>query len=203
MTTLILATDAPAVPGPPQGRWSYADWETLPDDGNRYEIIDGVLYMSTAPSFFHQWIVLELVEHIAIPAKQQGLAIPAIAPIGVLMPGCDPVQPDFVLVLAAKASIIHDRRIFGVPDVIVEILSPGNRRYDEQVKLLAYAHAGLPEYAIVDPAARTLSHYRLDAPGRYSGPRVFDATQRFSFDCLPDFDMAVSDLFAGSPDTTL
>ena len=40
MTSLIISTDAPAVAGPPQGHWTYADWETLPDDGNRYEIID-------------------------------------------------------------------------------------------------------------------------------------------------------------------
>jgi hypothetical protein len=44
MTTLVIPTDAPAVVGPSQGRWTYADWEGLPDDGNRYEIIDGVLY---------------------------------------------------------------------------------------------------------------------------------------------------------------
>jgi hypothetical protein len=50
MTTLVISTDAPAVAGPPQGQWTHADWETLPDDGNRYEVLDGVLYMSTAPS---------------------------------------------------------------------------------------------------------------------------------------------------------
>jgi hypothetical protein len=44
MTTLVIPTEAPAVPGPPQGQWTYADWEDLPDDGNRYEIIDGVVY---------------------------------------------------------------------------------------------------------------------------------------------------------------
>ena len=62
------------MPGPPQGQWTYADWEELPDDGNRYEIIDGVLYMTTAPSFFHQWIVNRLERHITIPAEDQGLA---------------------------------------------------------------------------------------------------------------------------------
>lgn len=55
MTALIVPTDAPVIAGPPQGRWTFADWQTLPDDGRRYEIIDGVLYMTTAPSTFHQW----------------------------------------------------------------------------------------------------------------------------------------------------
>ena len=202
-TILVLPTDAPVIAGPPQGQWTYDDWEALPDDENRYEIIDGVVYMSTAPSSFHQWIVLQLVEHIGIPAKQQGLALPFFAPIGVLMPGCDPVQPDFVLVLTSRSHIFQDRRIRGVPDVIVEILSPGNHRYDEQVKLPAYARAGLPEYAIVDPARRLVQHYVLEAPGRYAGPRVYDAAQHLRFACLPAIAVPVADLFAGAPDTSL
>src|SRR5947199_132188 len=108
MTALVLSTDAPTVPGPPQGQWTYADWEELPDDGNRYEIIDGVLYMTTAPSSFHQWIVNRLERHITIPAEDQGLAFAFTAPIGVIMPGCDPVQPDFVVVLASRESIFRE-----------------------------------------------------------------------------------------------
>jgi Uma2 family endonuclease len=75
MTALIVPTDAPAVAGPPQGHWTYADWETLPDDGNRYEVIDGVLYMTTAPSTFHQWIVKRLERYIGIPLEDQGLGV--------------------------------------------------------------------------------------------------------------------------------
>jgi len=203
MTTLVISTDAPAVAGPPQGHWTYADWEQLPDDGNRYEIIEGALYMTTAPSSFHQWIVQQLVRYVAIPAVDQGLAFTFPAPIGVIMPGCDPVQPDFVVVLGSRASIIRDRRIMGVPDVIVEILSPGNTAYDQRVKLEAYARAGVPEYAIVDPATRTVSHYRLEALGRYADPRVHGAAEVMSFDCLPTICVPVGELFAGAPDTTL
>src|SRR5207248_4555165 len=199
MTALVIPTDAPSVPGPPQGQWTYADWEELPDDGNRYEIIDGVLYMTTAPSSFHQWIVNRLERHITIPAEDQGLAFAFPAPIGVIMPGCDPVQPDFVVVLASRAAIIRDRRIMGVPDVIVEILSPGNTAYDQQVKYEAYARAGVPEYAVVNPATRTLSHYRLKAPGRYAVPRVHAADEVMSFDCLPAIHVPIRELFAGAP----
>ena len=89
MTVLILPTDAPSVAGPPQGQWTHALWETLPDDGNRYEVIAGVLYFSTVPSIFHQWVILRLVELVGTPAKQQGLAIPFFAPIG----SCDSRPP--------------------------------------------------------------------------------------------------------------
>ncbi len=205
MVTLAIPTDAdaPAVYGPPQGRWTYADWERLPDDNNQYEIIDGVLYMSTAPSYFHQYIILNLVQYVGIPAKTTGLALPAFAPIGVIMPGCDPVQPDFLIVLSSRVSIIHDRRVWGAPDLIVEILSRGNAPYDREVKLAACAGAGVPEYAIVDPRARTLSHYHLDAHGAYGSPRVYGAADALSFACLPTITLTVGDLFAGAPDTTL
>ena len=203
MTALVLPTDAPAVPGPPQGHWTYAHWEELPDDGNRYEIIDGVLYMTTAPSSFHQWIVNRLERHITIPVEDQGLAFAFTAPIGVIMPGCDPVQPDFVVVLASRKSIFREGRIKGVPDLLVEILSPSNKAYDQQVKLEAYARAGVPEYAIINPSARTLSHYRLEVAGRYAAPHVYGEVEVVSFDCLPTIAVPVGGLFAGAPDTTL
>ncbi len=203
MTSLVISTDAPVVAGPPQGHWTYADWETLHYDGNRYEIIDGVLYMTTAPSNFHQWIVKRLERYIGIPAEDQGLAYTFPAPIGLLMPGCDPVQPDYLVILKASAAIIVDRRIRGVPDIIIEIQSPSNSAYDERVKLVAYALAGVPEYAIIDPRARTLSHYRLDILGRYAYPQIFGEGQTMLFDCLPTLPLVIADLFAGAPDTTL
>ena len=167
MTTLVIPTEAPAVPGPPQGQWTYVHWESLPDDGNRYEIIDGMVYMTTAPSSFHQWITGRLWRYIGLPVEDQGLGFAYNAPIGLIMPGCDPVQPDFVVVLRQRASIIHDRRIWGVPDLIVEILSPGNSAYDEEIKRDAYARAGVAEYAIVDPRNRELIHYVRDSSGQY------------------------------------
>jgi Uma2 family endonuclease len=203
MTALVLPTDAPAVPGPPQGQWTYADWEGLPDDGNRYEVIDGVLYMTTAPSSFHQWIVNRLVRYMAIPAEDQGLAFALTAPIRVIMPGCDPVQPDFVVVLASRKSIFREGRIMGAPDLIVEILSGGTKVYDQEVKLDAYARAGVAEYAIIDPRARTLSHYRLKVSGRYASPRVYGEAEVARFDRLPTISVPVGGLFAGAPDTTL
>jgi Uma2 family endonuclease len=203
MTALVLSTDAPAVSGPPQGHWTYADWEELPDDGNRYEIIDGVLYMTTVPSSFHQWIIKQLVRYIAIPAEDQRVAFAFTAPIGVIMPACDPVQPDFVVVLASRTSIFREGRIMGAPDLIVEILSRGIKAYDQDVKLDAYARAGVPEYAIIDLGARTLSHYRLKVSGRYASPHVYGEAEVARFDCLPTISVPVGDLFAGAPDTTL
>ncbi len=203
ITLPILTAAGYSVRGPAQGNWTHADWEQLPDDGNRYEIIEGVLYMTTAPSFFHQWIIRRFDQYVGIPAEQQGLGFAATAPVGVLMPGCDPVQPDFVLVLKQNAAIIHDRRIRGVPDLIVEVISPGSSDYDEGVKLDAYAKAGVPEYVVVDPAARKLRLYALAAPGKFAEPREYGEGDSLSFACLPDISLKVSDLFANAPDTTV
>ncbi len=92
--------------------------------------------------------------YVGVPLEPQGLAYAATAPIGLLMPGCDPVQPDFVLVRYTNAGIISDRRIRGIPDLIAEVLSPGNPEQDTETKCHAYARAGLPEYWIIRPQTR-------------------------------------------------
>jgi Uma2 family endonuclease len=203
MRALVISTDAPSVHGPPQGHWSYADWELLPDDGNTYEIINGVLYMTTAPRTFHQWIQQRLYRFIGIPVEDRQFGYVFTAPVGLLMPGCDPVQPDFVFVRQANAGILADGRIRGVPDLIVEILSPGSVIYDAQVKLVAYAMAAVPEYAIVNPRTRTLERYWLHSPGRYNGPQTFGESDDMRFDCLPEVTLRIADLFAGAPDPSL
>jgi Uma2 family endonuclease len=203
-TTLIIPTDAPAIQGPKQGEWTYEHWETLlPDDGNRYEIINGVLYMTTAPKNFHQWILGQLFGIVGFPAQQTGLAYAYFSPIGVLMPGVTPVQPDLVIVLKTNQNVIFDGRIRGVPDLIVEVLSPGSIGYDEGVKLDAYASAGVPEYAVIDPKARQVRVYRLVVPGEYGDPTRHNETDIMAFICLPTISFKVSDLFSGTPDTVL
>ena len=111
-TFIVTPETAPSVEGPRQGEWTYADWELVgADDENRYEVIDGVLYMTTAPKNFHQWIISRLIKYVGFPAEDQESAHFFVAPIGVLMPGCDPVQPDFLIILEENIGIIHDGRI--------------------------------------------------------------------------------------------
>ncbi len=185
--------------------WNYARWEReLRDDGNCYEIIDGVLYTTTAPSYFQQWIIISLLNYVGIPLQKQGLAYAAIAPIGLLMPGCDPVQPDFVLVRQDNAGIIADRRIRGVPDLIAEVLSPGNPEQDTEIKRRAYARAGLPEYWIVRPTTRDVLVCRAPdaALGDYTATQLVGPGETLSALHF-SISVPVADLFAGAPDTTV
>jgi len=159
--------------------WGYEKWERLPDDGNRYEVIDGVLYMSTAPSFWHQQSVGLLHEYVGIPLRRSGFALVAMAPVGVIMPGADPVQPDFVLIRSERRNIVaEDGRIRGVPDLIAEVLSPSHPELDMVVKRAAYARAGVPEYWILRPETRDVLVYS-DPDGALAD---FTSLQRFSVD---------------------
>ena len=136
--------------------WNRERWEQLPDDGNRYEVIDGVLYMTTAPSYFHQWIIRQIVRVLFQQVDDTGVGLTTWAPIGLFMPGCDPVQPDIVVVSTSNLDIIYDRRISGIPALLVEVLSPANAENDLYIKRRAYAQADVPEYWIVRPAERDM-----------------------------------------------
>jgi len=138
----------------PGATFTAAQWEQLSHDNVRYEIIDGVLYMSTSPTLFHQWIVQEVNAALRAQLVHTGIAFVFSAPVGLFMPGCDPVQPDLVVVRQEDRAILQGERIRGVPALLVEILSPSNAEYDLVTKRAAYARAGLPEYWIVRPATR-------------------------------------------------
>jgi len=136
--------------------WDRDRWETLPDDGNRYEVIEGVLYMSTAPSPIHQWIIRQVARVFFAQIDDRGVGVTLWSPIGLFMPGCDPVQPDLLVIRTANLDAIKTDGIEGVPALLVEILSPGNMDPDTATKRHAYARAGVPEYWIVRPDERDI-----------------------------------------------
>lgn len=184
--------------------WNRAKWEQLPDDGNRYEVIDGVLYMSTAPSFFHQWIIRQIVRVLFAQIDDRGIGLTTFAPLGVFMPGCDPVQPDVLVIRRENLGIIRDRRIEGMPDLLVEVLSPSNADADTEIKRKGYARAGVPEYWIVRPANRDVLVYaEPDATlGDFAHSHRAAADAELLSPTLP-VRSAVTAFFADAPDTTL
>ncbi|HUG14157.1 MAG TPA: Uma2 family endonuclease [Thermomicrobiales bacterium] len=188
----------------PDASWDYARWERLPDDGNRYEVIDGVLYMSTSPSLFHEWIIKRLMRHVGDPLEDRGVAFAFSSRAGLLMPGCDPAQPDFLVVRSERAEILSEGRVRGVPDLIAEVLSPGNAEQDMSVKRGTYARAGVPEYWIVRPSARDVPVYTQPdvSSGTYAHTAIVPSDGVLESPTLP-VSFAVADLFAGAPDTTL
>ncbi|HRQ38807.1 MAG TPA: Uma2 family endonuclease [Chloroflexota bacterium] len=112
---------------PPQGAWRYEDYLRLPDNGFRYEIIKGELFMSPAPTIQHQRILFNLIKLVGNFLEQHKFGGEAMAaPVDVNLPGVSStVQPDFLYVSDGRLYIVREKSIEGPPDLIVEILSPG------------------------------------------------------------------------------
>ncbi len=181
---------------PEQGSWTWDDYLRLPDDGQRYEIIHGVLYVSPAPRLLHQFVAGRLSYFMTAFGFEHPLGTVLPAPVDILLPGvANPVQPDVVVLSSETLPDLEEAKFFrGVPDLVAEVLSPKTRRLDLDVKLKAYEQAGVPEYWIVDPKQRTVLLYRLGHRG-YKGPDRFGADEIVRSTVLPGFELKVADLF--------
>ena len=180
--------------------WNRARWELLGDDGNRYEVIVGVLYMSSAPRPLHQ-LVSRLTERALYEQiDNRGVGITLHAPIGLFMPGCDPVQPDLLVIRTEDMAIIRQEGIEGIPALLVEILSPSNRNHDLLIKRVAYARAGVPEYWIFRPQERDVLIHSDPEPatGLYLQVQHIPATGELVSPTLP-FRAPVASFFPELP----
>jgi Uma2 family endonuclease len=156
---------------PRQGEWTYQHWLNFPDDGWKYEIIDGVLYMAPAPAIDHQRSSGELFRRIANYAKEHDLGTVLQAPCDVRLPyQLVPLQPDIFFIRKERRGIISPQCVEGAPDLIVEILSPGYIDHDRRTKFNVYQKAGVPEYWLVDYQAKTVEIFTLvEAEYRLAG----------------------------------
>ena len=146
----------------PAGSWTYEDLFALPDDGRHYEIIEGELYEMPAPNVDHATTILNLVLMLSPVIQSLGGKL-FFAPLDVFFQGANPVEPDIVVLLPGWQGRIRQRGPEGIPDLLIEILSPSNRVHDLLTKRSLYGRAGVREYWIVDPMGRTvdvLSHDR-------------------------------------------
>lgn len=193
----ILPVVAPTddVPGPPQGRWTYADYAALPDDGRRYEIVDGVLYVTPSPGEAHQRVSKWFVHYLTTAVELAELGRVYHAPFDVELAPSVVVQPDIIVVLSSNLHIITPSRIVGVPDLVVEILSPGSAGFDRREKQDAYARAGLGEYWLADPAARTVELLMLEGE-RYRSLGVFQGKAVLPSKVVPTLSVQVEQFFA-------
>src|SRR5689334_11710426 len=107
--------------------WNAERWETLDHSGlYRYEVIDGVLYMLDTPIVMHAWVSTRSARFLYPQLDDTGVALVLPGPVGVFMPGCDPVLPDFVVLDPAWKRLLHADRLVTVPLLLVEILSSAN-----------------------------------------------------------------------------
>lgn len=134
------------------------DLDAMPDDGHRYELIDGTLLVSPAPSDAHQSVVVNLV--VLLKAACPPDLRVRVAPYDVTLGLDTRVQPD---VLVTRKADITQRGLFVAPLLAVEVLSPNTWRTDLGAKMTRYADAGVPSYWLVDPDELWLRAYELKA----------------------------------------
>ena len=186
---------ADGVPGPAQGCWTYEDYAALPDDGARYEVIDGILYLMRGPSPRHQSASVRFSSYLLIHVEFAGLGRVFAAPLDVLLPRAQPVQPDIIVLFNHKLHFITERGIEGPPALVVEIASPGTRTHDRSKKLTVYADAGVPEYWLAEPADRTVELLVLE-DGAYRSLGVFTREAPLPSGVLPGMPVRVGKVFA-------
>jgi Uma2 family endonuclease len=143
----------------------YSDYAGIPPDRNRYEILEGELYVTPAPSPLHQRVSKRLQRQLEGYFEARNLGEVFDAPIDVILTAHDVVQPDLVVV--TDPAQVSKRGIEGSPTLLVEILSPSTRNQDRTVKARRYATLGVPHYWLVDPEASRIECYRAEG-GSYT-----------------------------------
>jgi len=135
--------------------WTYEGLLETPDDGLRYEIIDGALFVSAAPISKHQLALSETNDLVNGFVRVNDLGRVFFAPVDVFFSDTNVVEPDLIYVSWATFSRSGEKRLEGPPDLVVEVLSPGTREIDLARKMALYAKYGVPEYWIIDPETET------------------------------------------------
>jgi Uma2 family endonuclease len=142
------------------GTLTYEDYCALPDDGLRYEIIDGFLFSEPSPWLAHQRALGNLIFILHAHVRERGLG-EVFTRLDVILDPRTVVVPDIVFVARERAGIVTERAVEGAPDLIVEILSRGTTRRDRVAKRNAYARYGVRHCWLVDPGETTLEAFEL------------------------------------------
>ncbi|OGO38141.1 MAG: hypothetical protein A2Z03_06450 [Chloroflexi bacterium RBG_16_56_8] len=174
--------------------WTYEEYRALPEDGNRYEVVEGELLMTAAPLIDHQRVSanLQFILETYIRANSWGTLFDA--PVELYLDEKSFVEPDIVCVAQAHRGIIKKKNITGVPDLIVEILSPSTARYDRVIKMNAYARHQVPHYWIVDPEAKTLEAFEWEK-GTYRLVAARAEEETFQPALFPSLTISLADLW--------
>ena len=147
------------------GPLTYADYAAMPDDGRRYELIDGELIMTPAPGTGHQYVVQRLLRILAEYVERNDLGLVLDSPLDVILSKETTVQPDIVHVDRSRLGRARKRGIDGAPTLLVEVISPTRPTFDRREKKKLYARHRVPHYWIVDPETRRLEGFVLGVRG--------------------------------------
>jgi Uma2 family endonuclease len=178
-------------------RWTSADLEVLPDNGKRYEIIDGELYVSRSPTYHHQFACGRIYRYLDLWSEATGLG-EANFGTGVIFADDDDVIPDVAWISRERLRQIigKDGHFHAAPDLVVEVLSPGsaNERRDRETKLKLYSRRGVLEYWIVNWITQNITVFRRKGK-RLKQVETFRPPETLTSPLLPGFGLPVISVF--------
>ena len=187
-------------------RYSFADYLTWADDVRR-ELIDGFIKMMAGASLKHGDVSGNISWDLRTYLKKNRCGCKVYtAPIDVLLPKngetendkiCNVVQPDIFVVCGEHK---YDANAYlGAPDMIVEILSPSNRKRDLVEKFLLYQKAGVREYWIADPEVKTITAYIMQPDGEYDDGKLYKTGEKVPVHIFGGHQIDVNDIFNWEP----
>ena len=178
--------------------FTYEDYKSLTaSTDQRYELIDGELYMAPAPTVTHQLVSGNLEFLLARHVRATRCGRVLHAPLDVVLgkgPLRNVVQPDILFISNERANIVTQAEIVGAPDLIVEILSPGSVERDRGQKKTLYARNGVREYWIVDPALESIEVFSFGRRGN-TAPARYGVGERLVSAVVPGFEASLVDVF--------
>lgn len=173
------------------------DLAAMPDDSNRYEVIEGEISVSRAPDFIHQIIGTNIVVSIGSYLKVKPIGTIVATP-GLILSPIDGVIPDLVYMSNKRRDeILREGKLHAAPELVIEILSSGteNIQRDRIVKRQLYAKHGVEEYWVIDAQMRTLEVYRLHE-GLLDFVAMYAKNDTVTTALLPDWSITIAEVFA-------
>lgn len=178
-----------------------ADLEAFPDDdGNRYEVIEGELFVSCSPGLTHQIVSDNIVHLIRSYLDKNPIGV-VVSTIGLILSEYSGVIPDIVFFRRESTErIVTGERLTSAPEIVIEILSPGseNVRRDRVAKFRLYEKYGVGEYWLIDKEKQTVEIYRLH-DGTFQPGVTFSGTKELQTPVLPGFSCQARDVFIVPP----
>jgi len=158
-------------------RWTYEAFARLPDDGQRYEVIGGELFVTPAPKPIHAKIATRISRVLEEFVETHALGEVFGHAIDIVFGEGDYLEPDLLFVSRERMSIVTDRGVEAAPDLVVEVLSPTTAARDRRLKRERYAFFGVREYWLVDPVARRFEIYRQTDVGSHDATITTESFQ--------------------------
>lgn len=174
---------------------TYQDLLEMPDDGKRYELIDGEVYMTPSPNWRHQKIVGNLFVAIRGFVGLHDLGEVAVAPIDVVFEPRNYLQPDLLFIRKERLSIVTTH-VEGSPDLAIEVLSPSRRKFDRETKLQVYGRFGVRELWYADPETEVLEILSLAPEGQYRLAQLATGDEALTSAVLPGIPLTPRQAFA-------